>query len=85
MKDWTEFLAWCKTHTPEYGAWINQHFTRHTQQGKSLAWIKQDIIKHFNTSDLMHDWFVEQIGEEKTGRGEEERNSVREQLASLEC
>ena len=44
MEQWNEFIAWCQDNTPRYASWIAQYLKRHTQQGKSTAWMKQDIM-----------------------------------------
>lgn len=83
MEQWNEFIAWCQENTPHYASWIAQYLKRHTQQGKSTSWMKQDIIKLLNTSDAMSRWIIERVGLEDEEQAKFERNEIRIRLNEL--
>lgn len=87
MEQWREFLTWCQEYAESplscYHDWTFQHIKRKSRHGWNLARIKEDIIKHFNTCDLMRHVAVEHLGEDEAQRGDTERDSIRERLNIL--
>lgn len=83
MEQWNEFIAYCQENAPQYAWWISQYLSRHTQQGKSIAWMKENIIKLLNTSDAMSGWLADQVGEKEEEQARIERDKIRTRLSEV--